>query len=106
MVPSANLADPTNESSTPAPNVGLPWVSRGGQFARQLASQLLWSVPSTVKMYRVIPLPSTRILPRVGSVVTLMTASLAIEAGFELLEVATPALLVYPFPSVVEPWLA
>src|SRR4030042_95283 len=82
LVPSASEAEPTNEASMPEPRAGLPWVSRGGQASRQSPSQFLLSGSSIVNMYNVIPLPSTRIGPRVGSVATLITASAAVATGW------------------------
>ena len=59
---------PISEASTPGPNFGVPEETRGGQLAWQFASQFTVSGPSLVKIYRVFPLPSTRIFPKVGFV--------------------------------------
>ena len=56
-------------------------VNKGGQAFKQPALQLDLSGSSLVNIYRVMPLPSTRILPNVGSVATLIVASPAAAAG-------------------------
>ena len=52
-------------------------VNNAGQAFRQPPLQLDLSGVSLVNMYKVMPLPSTRILPNVGSVATLIVASLS-----------------------------